>query len=403
VMQGQWLTFAVARVRHLLVRWTRPVVWVLLRVLSARHHAVIHGWPPLEGNVVELLPGLGRRYPHKVFWLVDGDLTVAHRHTRDHGLDSVEVVPKDSARAVWLALTSEVTFFTHGLFTAVTPPPNRLVVNLWHGDGPKATTHARDISSTVAVTGALMWKQYKAQLFGLREEDVAWTGNPRSDALLRGLSVEQWHRLGFDPLKHLVLWLPTFRVGRNAEGLAWADGTPLSNRSDLRDLQGADRHPGVTLVVKPHPMDRDDYSSMGIRVLTDADLQDAGVALYELLGSSTALISDTSSVWVDYLALERPVAFFLPDAEEIESARGFNVPDLVTILPGPVLGDVRDLQQYLETLARDPADPELLYRAQRERIGGAPLGGVPERLLDWLDDYQMARGRRALFLPDRAR
>ena len=44
---------------------------------------------------------------------------------------------KNSLRSLLVALRAEATFFTHGLFTAVDPPDDRLVVNLWHGDGPK--------------------------------------------------------------------------------------------------------------------------------------------------------------------------------------------------------------------------------------------------------------------------
>jgi CDP-glycerol glycerophosphotransferase (TagB/SpsB family) len=144
-------------------------------------------------------------------------------------------------------------------------------------------------------------------------------------------------------------------------------------------------------------MDRDDYSRLGIRVLTDADLRDADVALYELLGSSAALISDTSSAWVDYLALERPVAFYLPDADQLAANRGFNVPDLLAILPGPVLRDVQDMQRFLEDVLRAPDDPALAYPAERERIGAAPVGDAPNRLLDWLDGFQQDRGRHPLF------
>ncbi len=391
------------RLRHLLLQGTRPVFWVLLRVLPPRRYAVVHGWPTLEGNVVELLPDLTRRYSGPVHWLVDGDPSVALRHLQDKGLaPQVRVVPKASVRAVWLATTAEVTFFTHGLFSAVVPPPSRLVVNLWHGDGPKANDHAGDIRSTVVVTGTRMWQRYKAETFNVRERDVAWTGNPRGNALLRGLSREQWQRLGLDPDDTLVLWLPTFRVGRNEEGLVWQDGVPLSGRGDLHDLREVATRPRLSLVVKPHPMDRDDYSQLGIRVLTDDDLRDAGVALYELLGSSAAVISDTSSAWVDYLPLDRPVAFFLPDIDELASHRGFNVPDLRAILPGPVLRDVADVRAFLEAVVQDGGAAAREYATERDRVGAAPLGNAADRLLDWLDDYQRSRGRTTLFGADAA-
>src|SRR5829696_6558785 len=103
-----------ARVRHLLLRGTRPAFWVLLRVLPPRRYGVVHGWPTLEGNIVELLPDLVRRYGRPIFWLVDGDPQVALQHVQRRGLDRVHVLRKASIRAVWRATTAEVTFFTHG-------------------------------------------------------------------------------------------------------------------------------------------------------------------------------------------------------------------------------------------------------------------------------------------------
>ena len=385
------------RAWHLARKVLRRVFWVVVRVLPPRPHAIVHGWPTLEGNIVELLPALTRRYRHRVVWLVDDDPTAARGCIAKRELSGIEVIPKKSLKAVWLALTAEVTFFTHGLFTLVSPPSDRLVVNLWHGDGPKATTHAEDLDSTVAVSGARMWQAYKADIFRLRLEDVACTGNPRTAAMRRGMSAEQWDRLALDPSHSLVIWLPTFRQGRNAAGRLWEDGAPLSERSDLRRLREAVERSGVSLVVKPHPMDRDDYSAVGIRVITDADLREADVALYELLGASSAMISDTSSVWVDYLPLDRPIGFFLQDADTLAARRGFNVPDLLSVLPGTVLGGVDDIRQFLEAVARDPLESRLMHEERRARIGATPLGDAPTRLLDWLDEYQTARGRRPLF------
>ena len=124
---------------------SRGVIWVLLRVLPARRHAVVHGWPDNEGNAIEVLRGLRRRYRGRIYWL----LADTGYHGPDFAAadlaDSTRIVRlrKNSLKAMWRSLTAEVTFFTHGLYTAVDAPGNRLVVNLWHGDGPKS---ARDLN-----------------------------------------------------------------------------------------------------------------------------------------------------------------------------------------------------------------------------------------------------------------
>ncbi|MDP9465776.1 MAG: hypothetical protein M3P31_00800, partial [Actinomycetota bacterium] len=49
---------------------SRVLVWVLLRVVPARPHAVVHGWPDGEANAVEVVRGLLRRYRGRVYWLL---------------------------------------------------------------------------------------------------------------------------------------------------------------------------------------------------------------------------------------------------------------------------------------------------------------------------------------------
>ncbi|HEX6760063.1 MAG TPA: hypothetical protein VF086_16910, partial [Propionibacteriaceae bacterium] len=76
-------------------------------------------------------------------------------------------IRKNSVRSLLLALRAEATFFTHGLFTAVDPPGDRLVVNLWHGDGPKAVKDTDLIRSNVVVAATVLWGERRARMYGL--------------------------------------------------------------------------------------------------------------------------------------------------------------------------------------------------------------------------------------------
>ncbi len=125
-------------------------------------------------------------------------------------------------------------------------------------------------------------------------------------------------RLGISADRPFVLWMPTFRQNKG-RGLtaSWSDVTP-DGASDVNAVmaRGVDiltREFGVSVVVKPHPQDAESRRIEGARVITNEDLRDAGVQLYELIGASSALLTDYSSVWIDYLALDRPIGFVVPD------------------------------------------------------------------------------------------
>ena len=381
----------------------RRLCRLLVRLLPARRHAVVHGWPDDEGNAVETVRALGRRYRGTVYWLLRDtgyqgpalapvDLGAATRVVR---------VPKGSVRALLLALTAETTFFTHGLFTAVDPPDDRLVVNLWHGDGPKIAGDTHLIRSTVVVAGTALWGAQRPQRFGVPARNVAVVGNPRVDQLTSAPRTDVLERLGLDPTLPTVLWLPTYRAAEAPRGRRWNDAATLSASTTagavLHAMSTAARERSVQLVVKPHPLDRDAYETFGIPVVEHARLSTTGVSLYQLLGAADAVISDVSSVWVDYLALDRPVGFYVPDQDELRRGRGLNVDDLAGVLPGALIESPADARSFVEAVASDPLRLRPSQHPAFARIGVVGGERVADRLLDWLDDFQVERGREALF------
>jgi CDP-glycerol glycerophosphotransferase (TagB/SpsB family) len=315
--------------------------------------------------------------------------------------DRLVRVPKNSPSAVLLSLTAETTFFTHGLFSAVPPPANRLVVNLWHGDGPKLPADTDLVRSTVAVAGTKLWGSQRAKRFGLPPDHVAILGNPRIDQFTAAPRAEVLSKLGLDPDRRTLLWLPTYRTASGPYGRSWNTTDNLSTNTAVAAIVaalGAAAHEAsLQLVVKPHPLDADVYGDLGIRLLPHKQLSQAGVTLYQLLGAADAIISDVSSVWPDFLSLDRPIGFYVPDLEELQSGGWLNVEDLATLLPGPRIENAEDARQFVEGVAHDPDRLRPSRYPAYSRVGPADPDRVTDRLLDWLDDFQRGRGRKPLF------
>jgi CDP-glycerol glycerophosphotransferase len=381
---------------------SRVLVWVLLRVLPVRQHAVVHGWPDGEANAVEVVRGLRRRYRGRIYWLLlDPSYTGPDVAAGELADDAHLVrVRKTSLKAGVLSLTAELTMFTHGLYTAVQPPGDRLVVNLWHGDGPKATKDTALVRSTVVVAQTQLWGEYKARVFGLPPQAVAVVGNPRIDQFREELAPEQLIRLGLRSDRRCILWLPTYREARGPRARSMSDGDQLTHSEQVQQLVAAlastAERLSLDLVVKPHPLDVDDYTGLALRVLGDRDLAAAGVTLYQLLGHCDALISDVSSAWVDFLVLDRPVGFYVPDLHEMQHRRGFNVDDFAGLAPGTHLQAASDAVAFLEQVAAGTAVRPSQHPGHAV-IGPVTRTGATDRLLDWLDDFQRGRQRRPLF------
>jgi CDP-glycerol glycerophosphotransferase len=386
----------------------RGLCWLLLRLVPPRRHAVVFGLPDDEGNAVEMVRALRRRYRGRVYWLLEDVRYPGPAFAAPELADRSRIsrVQKDSLRAALLALTAETTIFSHGLFTDVVPPRNRLVVNVWHGDGLKFPAGTHLIRSSVVVAGTRLWAKQRPGRFGLPESAVATVGNPRIDQFGVTPPDDVLTRLGLEPAAHTVLWLPTYRAASGGHGRTWREADDLSSNTDVavitRSLAAACAVRSFQLVVKPHPLDTDSFDDLGIGVLRHTALRAAGVTLYQLLGAVDAVISDVSSVWVDYLALDRPIAFYVPDLEDLHRRGKLNVDDPAALLPGPRIVTSADAVRFIDAVADDPEALRPSRHPAAERIGVVAEPGAADRLLDWLNTFQRRRGRAALFRDDGA-
>ncbi len=130
-----------------------------------------------------------------------------------------------------------------------------------------------------------------------------------------------------------VVWLPTFRKqavsGRDAHSKQYESmGIPLVYSEEmLQKLDDFLVEKDIYVCYKPHPVyeipTKTCEGLRNMRVIRDGDLQNIGIQLYQLLAHSEALITDYSSVYYDYLLLNKPMATTLDDVECWKQGNGF--------------------------------------------------------------------------------
>jgi CDP-glycerol glycerophosphotransferase len=359
----------------------------LLRLTPPRPQVTVYGWPDHEGNAVALVRFLARQGgERRIVWLMNGAVPVPG--ATDRWIDRVRVLPKRSVRGFWAYLRSDVVCFTHGLYGSPDPQRGRVFINLWHGDGPKRTENPK-FAARPGATGIVgqtrLWGEKKAAELGMPASSVLVVGNPRIDDFAEPMTAEQRRALVELLGPRFILWMPTYRDSNGAGFREWSDGRRLSDTGEMASLAEQARSAaalhGITLAVKPHPMDRDVYAGVpGLLSVDDEALHRLGLSLYQVLGASEALITDYSSVWTDYLVVDRPVLLLCPDYEEYAATRGFNVPDLRAVAPGPLVEDAAALEGFIADVAagRDP------FRERRialvDEIGAVREPGASGRL-----------------------
>ena len=112
----------------------------------------------------------------------------------------------------------------------------------------------------------------------------------------------------------------------------------------------------VSLIVKLHPFQKRDlikecdYSN--IKILDNMDLVERDLVINRLLASIDALISDYSSVAIDFLNADKPIAFTLDDEEEYKNTRGFVFENIREWLPGKEIFNFEDFCDYVKEIAK---------------------------------------------------
>lgn len=302
----------------------------------------------------------------------------------------VRAVPRRSMRGRWRFLRASHVLTTGRLYGSRTPPPSQVVVSLWHGEPPTKVTARFEgragLACTYAPVCSTVGRAYRAAEFDLSPLQVPIVGAPRNDRMLQAdAAAVRVALLGDDAHRTTFVWMPSYRVGRYGSELrvdvaGQTPGLPFS-RAEVRAIDDWLFQRGARAVVKVHHRDEggftDDYRALTI--LRHGDLERQGMTLYPALAAFDALITDMSSVWVDYLLLDKPMVFAFPDAENYRHGRGLNLEPYDRWVPGPFAEDVGSLLSALGDVidGRDPMADE--------------RGRARVRFHQFLDDRSTAR------------
>jgi CDP-glycerol glycerophosphotransferase len=101
-----------------------------------------------------------------------------------------------------------------------------------------------------------------------------------------------------------------------------------------------------------------------------------------VLGATDILVTDYSSIFFDFLATDRPIAFLTPDIADYSGYRGLYMEP--EVWPGPVTLSVAELADELNRIAASGRSRDILdrYAAMRERFSAHEDGGATARVID---------------------
>lgn len=235
---------------------------------------------------------------------------------------------------------------------------DQIIINTWHGIPLKhmgydekngAISSANMVRNFLMTDYLLSASKYTTDLFktaykldGLFEGVFVEAGSPRVDTCFNASKEELVSELlkagvEFDPDKKLVLYAPTFKGNYSNPKINTKDYDMIMSR--IENALGKDEY---QVLFKPHQivykhlLETDQMKSDYIPSTIDINL---------LLGFTELLVTDYSSVFFDYLPLNKNILFYLPDIDEYNFYRGVYFP--VESLPGAVCKDLDEVEAVL--------------------------------------------------------
>ena len=159
------------------------------------------------------------------------------------------------------------------------------------------------------------------------------------------------------------------RLARSWLALLWDRSIlPLLEEKEWEELNRILAENGVHLIAKLHPLqDIGEFTHCemsNLSVYSGKYFGEQGGNLYSLLAQSDALISDYSSVYLEYLVLNRPICFTVGDMTEYSGKRGFVFDNPLEFMPGDQLHCKEELYQFIRDIAQGVDN----HKVERERV-----------------------------------
>ena len=221
-----------------------------------------------------------------------------------------------------------------------------------------------------AISTSHFTRVLQSSIYQINPNKVIITGLPRNDIVFESSMKEATGILEaalnteIEEYEYRIFYLPTFRLFE-PEYMKRQFLKMMKNPEFVRFLKKYD----ALIVMKPHRKEENVFRELlkthnidRIKILSNYYLRKRNLTIYELFKSIDIMVSDYSSVWIEYLLLNRPIVYHIPDIKRYRKKRGFVIEPYELWTPGDKSYKISDLITYLEEAINSPEK----WRRERE-------------------------------------
>ncbi len=255
-------------------------------------------------------------------------------------------------------LISKHVFYTTGQIP-IRPSKSQIVIHLDHGTTSIKTgnlltkiNNGDDFFFTYYMAPSQIYIPVIKKEFLCNSKNIKINGEPVIDILYNKTVpyiLQQSKKTG--------LWAPTFR---QSDYLGYNDSEqedllPMFKQDDYEELNSILAKYEVCLSVKLHPAQNlKGYNNLhfsNLIIYSDEDFKRNGFELYRYMKQMDFMLADYSSVYLEYLLLNRPIGFVIPDLAEYTEKRGFIFEDIEKYMPGEKIRTKSELYSFIKKIA----------------------------------------------------
>lgn len=329
------------------------------------------GLHPVKENIIVILNGAGRSGSN-------GYLFYKWLKENQPNYQPVLVEPWPSSH---LPLkTWKIIGQAHYILTTHQPfkiKKSQVSIQLWHGIPLKRmgimahNTRRRDnqrneklwqTQTDLVASSSDLYESLMSACIGVEGDKYCKVGFPRLDYLKKpAINKSQLLRDLFkveDEQAQIGIYMPTFRY--ELADLHLMEQIKAGNFFNFDDFDAEKLNRILKmqhqyLIVKLHPYEMRLFNNLNsqysnIAFLNNSYLFDHQLDLYELLGNTDFLITDFSSIYFDYLLLDRPIVFVDNYLRQYEKTRGLLISPYGLVTPGPKVKKQSELEKCLTNL-----------------------------------------------------
>ena len=288
---------------------------------------------------------------------------------------------------------------THGPLQK--PKKNQVNFDLWHGF-PLKGMHYMDhneyiikdkFNATYILSTSNLFNTFMNACIAENISKYKVLGYPRNDYLFKSDGINNLNLLIENSTKFnkIILFMPTWR----RSNLDNVEGRKKDNLFTFSDFESIEFNNFLVennylLVMKFHPNEEkimlENFSEevkSNMKIISNDALNSKNMDIYEVVNSTDLLITDYSSIYFDYLLIDKPIIFINSDIDSYKVSRGLLVENYDDWTPGFKVDNSKDLSKAIKKALNE--DPHVLDRQKLlNKIHRYQDGNSTDRVVEFI-------------------